>query len=214
MIHCSTPWKFGSIQPSNLLGREVDISIILATRKRQQLFNDLINSIINTASDLSRIECLVAHDEDDERPAASCPWLYYFPRGRGNNLSRDYHNWLFRYSVGDVLFVLNDDCLFATHKWDDIARLKLNTSLPQYGQTNPTLPYSEFPLVTRKMVESLGYLMPDHFGGWGADNYLYREASIRGWVVPIPEIEIKHLRTQDETHNNMGKISGNHHMVI
>jgi hypothetical protein len=90
-------------------------------------------SIKNTISDQKNIEVLVAHDKDDRETMVSKyelistfkPWLKFFPRERSSNLSKDYYNWLYDFSQGKYILVMNDDCQIINSNWDKFAYEKL-----------------------------------------------------------------------------------------
>src|SRR5579859_6726656 len=159
-------------------------SLILPTRKRVNLVLAMLNSIAMTTKNLSEIETFVIHDNDDletKKALLECQrqyeWLLIFNRERGTNLSRDYFNWAVPFTRGNYLWALNDDAEIETYRWDEIILDKMkdheiglgNVACPHYDHPEQISPFSYFPLLTRKTVEKLGYLMPEQCPGWCAD---------------------------------------------
>lgn len=203
------------------------ISMILPTRKRINLLINLLKTIRQTTFDISNIEVIIGYDNDDKITRFSKDMIekeFKFSKfieiNRMNSIT-SYHNLLFNYTSGDYLIVLNDDCEFLTERWDVIAAKKINDFLYDkndgifYGRTetgNPNEPgkFSSFPLLSRKGINVLGYVMHERHPGWMADVHigeLYRACER---YVELPEIVIRHvfwLRGGDEAAMNMRAIS-------
>lgn len=214
----------------------MNFSIIFPTRERPSLLLDLLASIHQTTANPALIEVLVGYDDDDQStidllPQLAFPWLKMLGRARGNNLSRDYHNWLYRQSTGRFIIVCNDDVIFRTQDWDTIALDRLNNYLADkpdgivYGWLNDSLQnragginYSCFPLVSRRAADTLGYVMHDFWGGWNADIHLYHLYSSVGRVCSISEVWLDHIshhtgkRERDATNLNMQRITTQGHV--
>src|SRR5579859_4036853 len=114
-------------------------SLLIPSRNRPQQLSDLCQSLHRTVKDFSRIEVLVATDNDCNVPIYKreyFPWLSLYSRHRINNISA-YFNWLFTFSRGKFIWVLNDDVEMTTMNWDEILLSKLNPDKPCYGLTSP-----------------------------------------------------------------------------
>ena len=113
------------------------ISILLPTRGRTDVLKKSLESLINTASDPSRLEILLGLDDDDEaiRPyiekniapfmqekSVECRANIFEPLGYEKlNI---YVNTLASSASGSWLFFWNDDALMETDGWDDIIESK------------------------------------------------------------------------------------------
>lgn len=205
----------------------MNFSLIVPTRGRVKLLANLIGSIVNTTEDIKSIELLIAYDLDDIPTeqflrGLDLPWLKAFGKERGNSLSHDYQNWLFRKSVGRNLFVLNDDVEFKTPSWDIIALRKIHPDGIYYGWTadstnirinNSHDAYACFPIIGRKAVEILGWLMHEYYEGNSADIFVYNVFREVGRIVDLSEILVQHYshwlgnRVEDETNLHMRTMS-------
>lgn len=216
----------------------MNFSLILPSRGRVQLLSNLCRSVHNTTADAANIEMLVGYDWDDQPTVRAIPemqkmypWLKGHGRDRGNSISRDYQNWLYPKSTGKYLFILNDDVEIKTNRWDEIAFNKLDTAFRDgivYGWVSDSdenrfgktaAPYSCFPIVSRKAVERLGYVMHEYYGGWSADVYLFKVYNAANRVVDLSEILAHHqshwlgIRDRDETNWSMQQKSVRDNMI-
>lgn len=207
----------------------MNFSLLLPTRNRPRLLCNLYNSIKVNTSDLRDIEMLVVYDEDDTETASVAPalldsWVRFFSRPRGSSLSRDYQNWLYPFTRGQYIFVLNDDVEIKTKKWDQIAINKINQYLQMYpdgvfyGWTADSSvlrihqaenAYACFPILSRQAIDILGYVMHEHYGGWSADVFLYNVYRDALSILDLSEILVQHYshwlgnRERDETNKSM-----------
>lgn len=198
----------------------IKFSLTVPTRKRVDLFENLCKSIQNNTCNLHEIELLAIIDNDDRSKYKEIfPWVKILKRPRGNNMSRDYHTWAYLQSTGKYIWTLNDDCEIWTKNWDVIAYNFLNSYREAdqilYGRTqsqgqknkegNDIVPFSFFPIISRKGIEVLGHVMSPLFPGWEADNHIYHVYKSVKRVVPIDififHIQGKHIK--DESHYKM-----------
>ncbi len=108
------------------------ISILLPTRGRTQALFDSLRSLVENASDPSRVEILLGLDDDDQEPRefiqsviasylrehhVECRASIFKPLGYEN--LNTYVNTLASAATGDWLFIWNDDALMDTPGWDD-----------------------------------------------------------------------------------------------
>lgn len=198
----------------------MNFSIILASRERVHLLDSLLSSIVNTTGDKNNCEVICVIDADDritkrflDRLKNTCPFAKFIVRERANNLNDDYLNWAWKnYSKGDNILVVNDDVVFKTPNWDQITIANLSRYLADkpdgiaYGWIEDGLKtrqgginYCCFPLITRKAAETVGFVMPPEFPGWGADIGLYRIYSSINRVCEITGVVLEHV----SHHNGM-----------
>jgi hypothetical protein len=209
----------------------MNFSIILPTRNRVDLFINLCRSIDEKTHDLNNIEMLAACDLDDRETCKAMlelmgkyRWLCGHMRDRGNSISKDYQNWLYPLTKGKYIFVINDDVEFMTCGWDSIVMQKIQEYIKIrkdgifygwisdsnnkriYHESNS---YSCFPILTRKGIDTLGYVMHEHYGGWSADIFLYNVYKDVDRILNLSEVLLQHYshwignREKDETAHSM-----------
>ena len=105
----------------------VNISILLATRKRKHLLEKSINSLTRNANDATKIEFVFGIDDDDKESQYFINStfrhlrkniLIFKPMGYAN--LHKYMNTLAAAATGKWLFIWNDDALMKTENWDEI----------------------------------------------------------------------------------------------
>lgn len=191
----------------------MNFSIVLASRERSQLLVALTKSIAENTHDLSQIELLVAIDDDDPESHDAArhihgwfPWARFFSRPRSEWLNRDYLNWVYeKNGTGKYIIICNDDCLFRTQNWDQIALAKLEDYLKDkpdgivYGYLEDKLTFKHgygfccFPLISRAGFLALGWAIVPVFRGWNADLWLWKTYLAVDRVCNIGEVVIEHM---------------------
>lgn len=146
------------------------LSILLPTRKRTELLRRSLHSLLANAYDNSKIEYLLAFDEDDKDS------VYYFitkiiPLFRqyqanynitisqryGYNKLHHYINDLASIATGDWLFFWNDDAIMKTKNFDKII-CDVNKFVVQRVKTHNDHPNTIFPIVPKTYYNVLGHL--------------------------------------------------------
>lgn len=161
---------------------EKGISILLPTRRPQNL-DRFINSIINTASNISNIEvCFLSIYKDIET-------LLKINEIRIRTDLSIYHiitdpipfnklwNEAYKISSKSIVMLGGDDMEFITSNWDlrfieefDKFKDKIALIWAKDRIQNGRLPVH--PCVSREWIEALGYFTPEKFAYWYADNWL------------------------------------------
>jgi glycosyltransferase involved in cell wall biosynthesis len=102
--------------------------------------------------------------------------------------------------TGSYILVLNDDCLISTYGWDEYSKGILDSFGDiVYGRTYDNSidrvnnKYAAFPIMSRKAVDKLGFIMDETFGNHGCDVIMYRIFEYVGAVVDLPGVEIDHV---------------------
>ncbi len=169
------------------------ISIILNSRNRVEKLTQLLSSIASTTENIDNIEVLVNIDDDDISSLSSLDFLKdmysfasFFVGERPVNLHKNL-NKLLRHIRGSVVIVVNDDVKFLTDKWDIILLEEISKAARKYddryfylvskdnsADKEGNKAYPSFPILTKSVIDSLEYIMPEKFVGLGADVYLYR----------------------------------------
>lgn len=196
----------------------IRFSIVFPSRQRTGLLHNLLESIKNNSKNIDKVEVLIAVDKDDQVTFnylihAKYSFVKVFQVERSLNFSRDYYTYLAHQSKGRWIITANDDCIFETPEWDEIAYNTLK-DYPGviYGWIQDGIDgfrakghgnYCCFPLQGRAGFEALGYIFPPRVPTWGADIWAKNLYDQIDSVVEIP-ITLRHwchhnqTRDQDE----------------
>lgn len=186
------------------------ISILLPTRKRTQALVRSLNSLLASADDTSRIEVLIAYDEDDEESKSFFAniWPGYLDQCKATSrifeterfgytrLNR-YVNLLAENASGEWLFFWNDDALMETDGWDtEVIKHTGYPGLLRMPCSTMNHPFALFPVVNRRWLDLFGELSPVSHSDW----WIYNVTAPLGLVKNIP-VTVYHDRA-DVTGNN------------
>ena len=186
------------------------ISILLPTRKRTQAVVKSIGSLLANAADTSRIEILVAYDNDDEesREFFAETWFPYI--GQCSATSKvfeterfgylrlyKYVNFLAEQAQGDWIMFWNDDALMLTENWDDeIVKHDGWFGLLRMPCVTMNHPFALFPIIPREWIDVFGRVSPVNHSDW----WIYNVTAPAGRLLNLP-VEVYHDRA-DVTGNN------------
>jgi len=151
----------------------IDISILLPTRGRPKPLEQCLRTLLDRAKDSSRIEVMLAFDNDDTENIAHFvnviqPYLddlgveysaIQFER-LGYMRLNEYLNELAQHSQGSWLFFWNDDAVMKTQDWDQVIRDNAQEFYLLRAETNHEHPYAIFPILPKKWVDITGHLSP------------------------------------------------------
>jgi hypothetical protein len=151
----------------------IDISILLPTRGRPKPLEQCLRTLLDQAKDPSRIEVMLAFDNDDTENIAYFaeviqPYLddlgveytaVQFER-LGYTRLNEYLNELAQLSQGSWLFFWNDDAVMKTQDWDQAIKDNAQEFYLLRAETNHEHPYAIFPILPKKWVEITGHLSP------------------------------------------------------
>lgn len=186
-------------------------SLLLASRERLDLLVNMLDSLLFTTVDCSLIEVLIGIDSDDKtydikklEKKYSEINLKFFVRERSIWMHRDYINWLYKYSSGKYIIVLNDDTVFESLDWDVTGFKCLENYLSDkpdgivYGFTenhSGSDMLCTFPLISRKAADVLGWVLPNERTSWGGDHDLYGifTHKLVDRKLYVPDISIGHI---------------------
>lgn len=195
-----------------------DFCILLLSRNRPILLEQLLDSIISTSK--SNFEVIVGCD------LCGNPYSHLHSKYKNNNITfyykqRDKNLHVFLNKLAEVskakyYFILNDDCILTNNEWDIKALELLNDYC--YGRTHDDSidkvgQYASFPIISRQSYLDLGFVMDDTFGNHGGDVMTYRIYKEAGLVVDLPCVRVSHLyhnsaeslvkRVEDKTATDM-----------
>ena len=202
----------------------MNFSIILNTRGRVELLNNLLKSIHAKTQDISKVEILIWCDYDDLETiqySTSDAFLQFNNENikicighRNKNLSVP-TNYLAKLARGKYVFILNDDVEILTEHWDEIVlssirNFKISHSINDdiiYGYTHDTSvdkvadkQYSSFFIISKQAIDVVGFLIYSNFYGLGGDSSIYRLYNSINRVVDVG-IALDHIY-----HNSIDKV--------
>jgi hypothetical protein len=193
------------------------LSLLCPTRQRTDQVARLLTSIIRTAAVPGRVEVLFYVDSDDPQ----LPWYRELLSGAGQRsgaLARCVllvgepvgvpaaWNVLAEAATGDLLLMANDDQRYVDYGWDvwlDRRVTELTRTWPdevlclyldggQYPEGG-----HDFPIVTRRWYDALGYFTPTMFSQWEVETWVFDIAERLGRLCPVPGVFVEHLHYQD-----------------
>ena len=192
-------------------------SVIIHSRERVTLLENLLISIQATTTNKADIEVIVAYDFDDTPTAARVSlWserfkdlsVQFHGRVRSKQLNKDYINWMTKnFTSGKYIWGVNDDVLFQTPNWDVLAWDLLEAYLKDkpdgvvYGQTDdgtlnkPAIGiFSCFPIISKVAADAMGGFFDDEFWSWNADIAVYYVYERLGRIIDLRDtIKVEHL---------------------
>ena len=179
------------------------VSILLPTRKRVPLLKKCVESLLDNASDPTKIQLLFGVDDDDpetidylkdfKHPARS---VIKFQRQGYENLHL-YNNSLASYAQGLWIMFFNDDAIMKTKNWD----LEINKFDGQFKllkvREQTGHPYSIFPIMPYDWFRCL-----DHISLHGQNDAWVSEIAYMLDVMQEVDIDVLHDRADITGNNN------------
>jgi glycosyltransferase involved in cell wall biosynthesis len=187
------------------------ISILLPTRKRTEAVVKSIGSLLASARDTSRIEILIAYDNDDEESQQFFNETWFPFIGQSDATSKvfeterfgylrlyKYVNFLAEQATGDWIMFWNDDALMLTENWDDeIVKHDGWFGLLRMPCVTMNHPFALFPIIPREWVDFFGRVSPVNHSDW----WIYNVTVPVGRLENIP-VEVYHDRADVTGGNN------------
>lgn len=188
------------------------ISILLPTRKRTQTLVNSISSLLANAADTSRIEILIAYDEDDDesREFFASTWQPFLSQCQATTKVFEterfgylklykYVNFLATQASGDWIMFWNDDALMLTENWDDhiVNETGAWWGLLRMPCVNMNHPFALFPIIPREWVDFFGMVSPVNHSDW----WIYNVTAHIGRMKNIP-VQVYHDRADVTGGNN------------
>lgn len=191
-------------------------SLIFPSRGSNDMLLKTLGSIVRQTARLRDVEVIVGIDDDDNELLGFhysdlSFKKYVYPR-HINNFAF-YYNDLASKVTGDVIWVWSTENYMATRYWDKIATklikrkrwsiwygcpkdfvvsngMTMASGHPVTGQR-----FSCFPMIPRKVYETLGFVHKPDLRVWGSDLYMYMLFSNVERIIPMDEIEVMSLDT-------------------
>lgn len=187
------------------------ISILLPTRKRTEAVVKSIGSLLANATDTSRIEILVAYDDDDleSREFFETVWTPFLEQSSATSRVFEterfgylrlykYVNFLAEQATGDWIMFWNDDALMLTEGWDEeIVKNDGFFGLLRMPCVTMNHPFALFPIIPREWFDFFGCISPVNHSDW----WIYNVTAPLGRLRNIP-VEVYHDRADVTGGNN------------
>lgn len=155
------------------------ISVLIPERGRPMMLFRLIKSLLETAGDDKAFEVLVAIDDDDPAWATMDGQeidgrVRYFVWPRPKTLGEKL-NMLAAQAKADTMFMMANDYVMLTHGWPGIIREAV-AALPNgigvpFPKDSLHPDHASFPIITRRMMDAIGYFAPVWFPYWYVDTW-------------------------------------------
>ena len=146
-----------------------DLSLILPTRGHPRLVKQLFDSIVNTTSDLNRLEVVLYVDQDDPESLAIDHPLLSFTRltGHGETMG-SITRLCYEKCRGKFVMLLNDDMIFRTKNWDvqvleQFARFPDGVALVYGNDLYYGKKMATFPILSRIACDMMGGICPPDY---------------------------------------------------
>ena len=196
---------------------EFDFSIIFNSRSRVPMLRKMLESVASKTKDIEKVEVIVNFDDDDQESLPvlhllknDFPFLKCLVNPRELNIHTNVNKMAF-ISKGRYIWPLGDDCHIMTQDWDFIAKDKFEQADELFsdgiflGAVESTSVdkclsygwYCDAPMLTRKGLDALGYLIHPHFISVGADVATWVVYASVNRIIDIREIIFDHV-----THNS------------
>jgi hypothetical protein len=150
---------------------EYSIAILLPTRSRTDALTSSVTSIVDLASNISRIQLVFGFDDDDQvgldhfkkviQPLLDKRGVAYeaqaFKSMGYAGLNR-YYNYMAKSTSADWLFVWNDDAVMETQGWDSVIEQYTGQFKLLKVHTHNDHPYSIFPIIPKAWYDLMNHL--------------------------------------------------------
>ena len=197
------------------------ISILLPTRERAKKFQRMLNSLISTCNDLSRVEILLLIDEDDKEINQYQDILKENINKKLNikiiikNLKTHAirNNHLAKLCTGEIIFPINDDMIFVSKNWDNVIDLEFSKNKREHPfcvwiKSNIKYAYlhCDYPIINREWYRRLGYVGSENFNFWYLDTWICGLSILSGKYIVTPHFIVDQLSANrikeeiDQTH--------------
>jgi glycosyl transferase/beta-hydroxylase protein BlmF len=198
-------------------GPHRSLSLLCPSRGRTRQVVRMLSSIERTAAVPARVEVLFYVDSDDPE-LARYRVLFGNIQRRFRRLGRcelivgepigvpAAWNELAAAAAGDLLLMANDDQRYVSYGWDvllDAAVSELTGARPDGvlclffdGGQYPD-GARDFPVLTRRWYETLGYFTPTIFSQWEVETWIFDIADRLGRLYRVPGVYVDHLHYQD-----------------
>ena len=188
--------------------KKYKISILLPTRERSKKFNRMLNTLINTCNDISRIEILLLIDGDDKEINLYKKILRekIYEKLNIKIIIKDLkthalrNNFLAKMCNGEIIFPINDDMIFVSKKWDEVIDKEFSKNVQNrpfclWIKSNVKYRYlhCDYPIINREWYNRLGYVGSENFNFWYLDTWICDLSILSGRYIATPDITVDQL---------------------
>lgn len=177
----------------------------------------MIDSALESAANMSRIECLVYADCDDQSMMNFSHQNTKVFWNKQRTIS-EMTNYLASISNGSLIMYCADDVIFRSRAWDNLVEMnylqsKHKTCLihgDDLGQNSQKIATHGF--ISRELYELLGYILPELFKSDFCDTWITEICSKSGIRIFIQQLVIEHMHPAwgkaqiDSTYRSTNKI--------
>ncbi|MBI2949769.1 MAG: glycosyltransferase [Verrucomicrobia bacterium] len=169
------------------------ITCLVPTRARPEMLKVCTESLLHRAAHPELLAIYVYRDSDDPgEPPKLDPRCRVFTGPRNPFLGAAY-NALFREARRDGIYLaLADDFVMTSDTWDDVVRRTMGVHPDGIllGYLTDSDPYHVaaqvcYPVLTRRWIETLGYVFAEAFPFWFTDTWLDEIALMLGRKAPV-----------------------------
>lgn len=182
---------------------KIDYSIVLPTRNNIDGLKSMVSSFLNKAKNPSKVEFVIAPDINDPQLEDIKKAMQYLPvriyeTHPTDNFNRDYFNWLTWKSCGRNVWCMNDDVVMETQDWDSIINDKIvDRSIYLVDtwdstHTHEGVSFPRFPLISRKAIDTVGFLMYPQVRTYPADRVIWELYKLVGATIECHEVKLTH----------------------
>lgn len=200
------------------------LSIIFPTKNRPSNVTRFVNSIFDTANNVSDIELCIYIDDDD---VLSIPVIEETATRintqalQGNiKIGSHMYNELYRIATGDLFMFAADDIVFRTKGWDDIVKQKFeevkDKILFVYGEDGfQRGRIGTHGFIHANWIDTVGYVLPPKLASSYTDEWITELSERVGRKCYLPDLLIEHLHPAvgkapvDNTYSGRTEIQGN-----
>ena len=181
------------------------ISLLLPSKERSNKFKRMMDSLLVTVHDKSRIEILLLLDKNEKEKNLYKNLIEnnfknfnikIFEENIKTHAKRN--NFLAKKSIGDIIFPINDDIIFISKFWDyfiDLEFSKIDKNKPMCLWINSGKKYdylhTDFPIVNKKWFEILNYIGSEYFNFWYLDTWICALSHISKRFIVTNKISVK-----------------------
>jgi hypothetical protein len=181
-----------------------NFSLLLPTRDRPVLVKRMINSMVETTSDIKNLELIVfVNDDDTESQDISHPLVSITKITGEKDTMGGMNRRCYKASRGNYIMLVNDDMLFRTKNWDKEALAKFSDFSDGIGMVyGNDLYYGKrvctFPILSRTTWELTDRICPYEFKMHCIDSHIFdifQRLSILGEkrITYLPNVIFEHM---------------------
>ena len=186
------------------------LSLIVPTRGRADSLSRFLDSVVTTASDLSKIEIVLVVDADAIPTLADPRLRLSFVVGPPGRTMGALNADGYAASHGTFVMLLNDDVVVRTPGWDDrvLAAARHFVDGVVLVHVNDTLMRQNlctFPLVSRSLCELMGGICPREYLRYCIDDHIEDVFNLLAFLgerrtIYLPEVVFEHMNAVEVAH--------------